>query len=204
MSASFFSLKLPPLPSALCHPEVLSFSRPPSWGPQLCPQVLLPPPPTVPYTLPQTRPPLLSLCSSAGPGSVLCRPHKVPNTPAMAAALPHPPTAVRVLVLKHRPHPSSSKHCAPGDPPCPSTFKSSHFDQALCLPASGYPNQPEDSWPSASSVLDPTWFASRFSQRLPPPYSFPLIHLPPGSVSGFVFCVFKTPGTSFACREAER
>lgn len=45
MSASFFSLKLPPLPSALCHPEVLSFSRPPSWGPQLCPQALLSSPP---------------------------------------------------------------------------------------------------------------------------------------------------------------
>ena len=64
MSASFFSLNLPPLPSALCHPEVSSFSQPPSWGPQLCPQVLLPSPPYSPvHSAPDTStapvPPLL-------------------------------------------------------------------------------------------------------------------------------------------------
>ena len=100
MRVSFFSLNLSPLPSALYHQEVPSLSS--VQAVDLSCKKSPPSPTSTPSPVPstQTGPLLLSLPSSTEPGSVLCHPHKDPNTSAVMAALPCPPTAVQVIVLK--------------------------------------------------------------------------------------------------------
>ena len=178
----------------MSHRNVSFISQPPSWGPQFCPQCLLPSPPPDHPLCPGN---LHHSCSCPPlPGQAQtqsCCFHKVPNSPAVTATLLYPPSAVRVLVLKHRPHLSSSHpSLCPWRPTCLSTLKSSHFHQAACLPALdarplATQASPRSHGPLPNSVLSPIWFASSFCQRPPLPYSLPPVHPPPRSINGSAF-----------------